>query len=230
MRVKNIDTVTAIYQGMTLTAGQEYTLQANEISKWATDDSVLNSISNLKLQVGNDSEWINGIANQFDELRQNNVKISNFIKQTGIAEPDGHRARLKGICKDTIVAGTSDHILDYQMQQLQYQGTNKSSVFDGVEYYAKNADNFDEITFQVVDKDGIGVLAGWYTQAQFDAMGNLYVVEQFGDTVCVMPDSHVLLRFYRSQIVPGLYIRAIYNSYGNNDVKFSMNLIRHLVE
>jgi hypothetical protein len=230
MRVKNIDTVTATYQGMMLTAGQEYTLEANEVNKWATDDLVLDAIVNLKLQVGNDTEWLSGTGNQIDELKQNNVKVTNFIHQAGIAEPDGHRARLKGMCKDTITAGVTNHIIDYKMEQLQYQGTNRSSVFDGVEYYAKNADNFDEIIFQVVDKDGVGVLAGWYDQATFDAMGNIYVVEQFGDGVFIMPDSHVMLRFYRSQIVPGLYLRAIYSSYGSVDVKFSMNLIRHLVE
>ena len=42
MRVKNIDTVTNIYQGQTLTVNQIYTLESNEIGKWATDDSVLN--------------------------------------------------------------------------------------------------------------------------------------------------------------------------------------------
>lgn len=230
MRVKNIDTVLGIYQGMTLTAGQEYTLEVSEIKRWANDDSVLEAISNSKLQVGNDSEWITGTANQISELSQKNVKVINDIHSSGIAEPDGHRARLKGMCKATIAAGTVNNNIDYAMEQLQYQGTNKQTIFDGVEYYAKNADNFDEIKFQIVDKDGFGVLAGWYDQATFDAMGNLYVVEEFGDDVFVMPDSHILLRFYRSQIVPGLYIRAVYNSYGTTDVKFSMNLIRHLVE
>jgi hypothetical protein len=230
MRIKNIDTVTGIYQGMTLTAGQEYTLETNEVNKWASNDAVLDAIINLKLQVGNDSEWIVGTSNQISELLQKNIKITNSVHQAGIAEPDGHRARLKGMCKDTIAAGTVNHIIDYKMEQLTYQGTNRNTVFDGVEYYSANADNFDEITFQVVDKDGLGVLAGWYDQATFDAMGNIYVVEEFGDKVFVMPDAYILLRFYRSQIVPGLYLRAIYSSYGNTDVKYSMNLIRHLVE
>jgi hypothetical protein len=221
MRVKNIDTVNNIYQGQTLTPNQEYTLEASEVGKWATDDLVLSDISNSKLQIGNDSEWISGVANQINELTGQLPKDDSgkpIFSQTGIAEPNGHRARLKGICKDTINAGSTDYVLDYKMEQLQYQGVNKSSVFDGVEYYAKNADNFDEITFQVIDKDNIlGYGAG-------------FIVEQFGDKVFIMPDSHVLLRFYRSAIVPNLYLRAKYTSYGASDVKFSMNLIRHLVE
>jgi hypothetical protein len=68
MRVKNIDTVTATYQGQQLTASQVYTLEANEIGKWATDDAVIDAISDAKLQIGNDTEFITGTANQINAL------------------------------------------------------------------------------------------------------------------------------------------------------------------
>jgi hypothetical protein len=88
MRVKNIDTVTNIYQGQTLTASQEYTLQSNEVGKWSTDDSVLDDISNGKLQVGNDSEWLTGTSNQISELTGSQPKDSNGrnITRTAAAE------------------------------------------------------------------------------------------------------------------------------------------------
>jgi len=163
---------------------------------------------------------LNGVVNAHNGIliqEPDKVEVSNAISQNGIAEPNGHRARIKGISKHTVPSGTTADI-DYKMVQLTYQGVNKDSVFDGVEYYAKSADNFDEISFQVVDVDNI---LGY---------GANFVLEEFGDKVFIMPDSHVLLRFYRSAIVPNLYIRAKYKSTGTTDVKFSMNLIRHLVE
>ena len=184
-----------------------------------TSGDVLNVFFKAVLSAG-EVTTLNGLVNSHDGIlvqEPDKVEISNSVHNHGIAEADGHRARVKGMCKDTITAGQSKDI-DYKMQQLTYQGVNKESVFDGVEYYASGADNFDEITFQVVDVDNI---LGY---------GANFVVEEFGDKVFVMPDSHVLLRFYRSKIVPNLYIRAKYTSYGATDVKFSMNLIRHLVE
>jgi hypothetical protein len=228
IKIKNTG-ATSSWEGMEIQANGEYTLEnEKERIRWASNDVVYADIASGRLVVNDGLADLTALQG-WNFLAKNDVKISNAIHNSGIAEPDGHRARLKGMCKETITAGqTLD--CDYPMEQLQYQGTNRETVFDGVEYYAKNADNFDEITFQVVDKDGFGVLAGWYDQATFDAMGNLYVVEEFGDTVFCMPDAHVLLRFYRSKIVPGLYIRAKYKSTGTTDVKFSMNLIRHLVE
>lgn len=171
------------------------------------------------LDQGELTDYLDNFPKEWDPeyVSLETVNVNNAVSQNGIAEPNGHRARLIGMCKDTIPAGTSKDI-DYKMQQLNYMGANKSSVFDGVEYYAKDGDNFDEITFQVVDKDNIlGYGAG-------------FVVEEFGDAVFTMPDSHVMLRFYRSAIVPNLYLRAKYNNVGSSDVRFSMNLIRHLVE
>lgn len=184
-----------------------------------TSGDVLNVFFKAVLSAG-EVTTLTGLVNSHDGIlvqEPDKVEVSNSVHNHGIAEADGHRARVRGMCKDTITAGQSKDI-DYKMQQLTYQGVNKESVFDGVEYYANGADNFDEITFQVVDVDNI---LGY---------GANFVVEEFGDKVFIMPDSHVLLRFYRSKIVPNLYIRAKYTSYGATDVKFSMNLIRHLVE
>ena len=159
----------------------------------------------------------------------NKVEVSNAVPNDGVAEPNGKRARMIGMGAATITAGQTVDI-DWLMPQLQYQSVNKKSIFNGVEYYANSADNFDKVTFQIVDKDGFGVIAGWYTQAQFDAMGNLYVIEEFATDWYIMPDTNVELILYKSDIVPGLYIRAKYESVGSVDVKFSINLFRHLLE
>ena len=74
MRVKNIDTVSETYEGMFLTASQEYTLEANEIGRWANSNKVLDSISSGKLQIGNDAQWITGTSNQIMELTGKTIK------------------------------------------------------------------------------------------------------------------------------------------------------------
>lgn len=218
MRVKNIDTVTATYQGQQLTASQIYTLEANEINAWALDDAILDAISDSKLQVGNDTEFITGTANQIAELLGKKVEITNVTRSSGINDPDGQRARLVGIVSGSATANTVTDF-DYKMTQLQYLGSDVASIFNGVQYYAKNADNLDEITFQIVDVDNIlGYGAG-------------FVAEEFGDAVFVMPDTRTEIILYKSSIVPNLYIRVKYNNkHATNDVAFSMNLYRHLVE
>lgn len=200
--------------GINILKNSEYTIDPSHYAKFSASSNLITAIGDGSL-VYNDGTNDLGINDAINHLKGFQ---KDKISTNGLAEPDGHRARVKGMFKQIITAGATGVNCDYKMEQLQYQGVNKSTVFDGVEYYAANADNFDEITFQIVDKDNIlGYGAG-------------FVVEEFGDAAFVMPNSHVLLRFYRSQIVPNLYIRAKYTSTGNTDVKFSMNLMRHLKE
>ena len=60
------------------------------------------------------------------------------VQASGVSNPDGKRARLKGTHNSTITAGQTKNI-DYKMEQLQYSGSNVESIFDGVRYYAKDA-------------------------------------------------------------------------------------------
>jgi hypothetical protein len=139
------------------------------------------------------------------------------ISVDGVAEPVGKRARLKGVIKGTIPAGTEVD-LDYKMEQISYKGTNRASIFDGIEYFAKDATSEDEVTFQVVDKDN---LLGY---------GANTVLEEFANKWFISPDTMNKILLYRSAIAPNFYIRAKYKSYGATDVLFTMNLFRHLVE
>ena len=120
------------------------------------------------------------------------------------------------------------------MEQLTYGGSNKNSIFNGVQYYAKNAEVGDSITFQVVDKDGTGVTLGLYPQAYYDAYkdGNgVLVIEEFGDSWYVAPNTMEDIILYESTIYPGLYLRSSYTSTGTgSDPEFMLNLYRHLVE
>lgn len=134
---------------------------------------------------------------------------------SGLREPRGLRARLKGTHFATVTAGQTAN-LDWQIEQLQWEGTNKDSFFDGVEYYAKNGEIGDKIKFQVVDVDGLVSPPGT-------------VIEEFGD-VYAMPNSPTDIILYKGKLVPGLYARLVYVSTGGQDVVIVCNMFRHLNE
>lgn len=85
MRVKNIDIVSEIYEGILLTASQEYTLESSEIGRWSVSDKVLDAISSGKLQIGNDSEWLTGTVNQINELTGKQIKDPSGRNLTRVA-------------------------------------------------------------------------------------------------------------------------------------------------
>lgn len=138
-------------------------------------------------------------------------------KIDGVKEPNGLRARIKGSHAHTVPYGTTADI-DWLIPQLAYLGTNKKAYFDGVQYYAKDAEVFDKVSFQVVDVDNIlGYGAG-------------FIVEEFAEENYVMPNCGVKMILYKSKLVPGLYVRIKYESTGATDVKFVCNILRHLAE
>jgi hypothetical protein len=155
------------------------------------------------------------------------VKMSSATSLSGVKEPNGMRARLVGAINQTITAGQTVNC-DWLVPQLTYKGVNKPSIFDGIEYFAENAKVGDRAQFQVVDKTGFGVLAGWYSQATFDAMGNCYVVEEFGKDWAMMPNEQNQISLYRALLVPGLHVRLKYTSTGSVDVNLVVNLFRHM--
>lgn len=80
-------------------------------------------------------------------------------------------------------------------------------------------------SFSVVDKDGVGVALGWYTQEQFDQMGNLYVVKKWvrkryfkPDCVCEMESEA-----YSDPVPKGLYLRCNFHNAGSNTVTLFIN-------
>jgi hypothetical protein len=231
--IKNADIIDNTWVGQLIPAGTYYEIQQHEEFDWANNSSLLADIGSGKAIVAKDSSGTNDIVDineAINYLKDNlpkDVKISESATISGVKDPAGMRARLVGIINSTITAGQTVD-LDWLCPQLSFDGVNKKSYFDGIEYYAKNGNIGDKATFQVVDKDGIGVLVGWYTQAQFDAMGNLYVVEEFGEDWYMIPDALEHLMLYKAAIVPGLYIRMKYTSTGSTNVDIVVNLFRHL--
>lgn len=94
-------------------------------------------------------------------------------------------------------------------------GQNVDSIFMGVQYYAKGMNHGDSITFQATDEDNIlGYGAGT-------------VLDEFASNLNPMPYG-VEIECYQASLIPGLYIKVIYNNNGANDVGFSCNLLRHI--
>ena len=151
---------------------------------------------------------------------------------SAVENPNGKRARLTGAIFATATSNSATNH-DWLIPQLQYPpGTNISSIFNGIEYYAKDATIGDSMKFQVVDKDGSGVTNGLYPQAYYDAYkdgnGEL-VVEEFGDSWYVAPNKLEDIILYKARLFPGLYVRVVYdNTHATQDTQFFVNIFRHI--
>jgi hypothetical protein len=232
--IKNNSGVTKTYVGQQIADQTYYEIQFHEETAWSHHSPLITDISNGDAVVARDDSGttdITDISEAIDHLRDENpiqIDSATPVHQFALTEADNLRARLVGIINQTVTKNqTSD--LDWAVPQTAYSGQNKQGYMDGIEYYAKDAEVGDKMSFQVIDKDGVGVLLGWYDQATFDAMGNLYVVDEFGKDWAVIPNDHTTIRLYKAKLVPGLYIRVKYTSIGTvNDVYIICNLFRHM--
>lgn len=231
--IKNNTLANLTYSSQDILPGEYHKLKDSQKQVWAGLSNLLVDIASgdaivAKIDDGNnDIVDVNEAINYLKGLLPQDVNIPASVGIRGVKEPKNMRARLAGIISDTVPNGTTKN-LDWLMDNVSYNGQNKKCYFDGIQYYSSNANIGDCACFQVVDKDGFGVLAGWYDQATFDAMGNEYVVEQFGMDWYMLPNVKEDLMLYKSEIVPGLYIRVRYTSTGTEDVNVIVNLFRHL--
>lgn len=231
--IKNDSGASKTWVGQQIADQAYYEIQSSEEMVWANDSTLLTDIGSGDAVVAKDdsgSNDITDVAEGINHLKDETpVKIDEGtpIHTYPLAESSSLRARLVGIFNKTITKNSStDH--DWAVPQTAYSGTNKQGYMDGIEYYAKDAEAGDKMTFQVVDLDGVGVTLGWYSQATFDAMGNVYVADEFGTDWGVMPNQNTI-RLYKAKLIPGLYIRIKYTSVGTtNDITMICNLFRHM--
>lgn len=138
------------------------------------------------------------------------------VKQFPLAESSNLRARMVGIFNETMTKNTTTD-KDWKMPQLAYQGQNKQSVMDGIEFFCDKAVLGDKITFQVIDIDNV---LGY---------GPNIVLDEFGKDWYVMPGNTETIRLYKAKLIKDVYIRVKYTSVGTvDDVKFVCNLFRHM--
>lgn len=67
--VKNIDTISHVYAGMTIEPDESYVIQATELSAWQNSDNLLTDITSGKAQINNGTADIVGISNQINYLK-----------------------------------------------------------------------------------------------------------------------------------------------------------------
>ena len=227
IKIKNTDTISHTWGGRLFAASEEYTLESGEEKSFKADTTFMSDVSGGIATVGNGSEYFDAIKG-WDYLIG---IIPHKVERIAVADPNGKRARLVGTHSSTAVANTTTKV-DWLIPQLTYAGQNMNSVFDGIQYYAKDSNMGDKLDFLVIDKDGTGVTLGLYPQAYYDAYKDVngeLVVEQFGDGWYVAPNSLEDIILYKAALLTGLYIRASYtNTHASNDVSFFCNLFRHL--
>ena len=220
--IKNEDNVTHTRQGVPIAAGAYYLIPESKLAKWANDSQVLADIANhilVMAKTDDETTDIDDVAEGINFLKGNlPMQIDNTTPVHTFALAEGHslRARLIGFISSTIPKGTEETV-DWQMPHVSHLGQNKQTYMDGIDYYVKDAEVGDHITFQVVDKDNLlGYGAG-------------FVLDEFGSNWYVMPDAPVTIRLYKAKLIPGMYIRLKYNSVGStNDPKIVCNLFRHV--
>lgn len=80
----------------------------------------------------------------------------------------------------------------------------------------------DYIEVEIIDLDGFGVTAGWYSQAEFDAMGNEYVVKHYIAKRYVHPTcsyANSITAETPGKIPVGLYIRFKYTAINSGSTR-----------
>ena len=132
------------------------------------------------------------------------------------ADASGFRARFegsKGTATKAVDANTPKLTnIDFKILEERYM--------NGIHLILKNHKIEDDFNLQIVDKDGVGVTENWYTQAEFDAMGNIYVADQFGTNWNVNEDvqtQHPVILNYPAKLKVGLYVRIAYTANGTVD-------------
>lgn len=146
------------------------------------------------------------------------VTVSNEtpVHTFALAEGSNLRARLIGIHKNATATKNTITNIDWEIPQVSYLGQNKQTYMDGIIFKATDSVDGDRMSFQVVDVDGDVYPAGT-------------VLDEFGKDWPVIPDEKEIIRLYKAKLIPGFYIRIVYDSIGTtNDVKLNVGIFRHM--
>jgi hypothetical protein len=196
-RIKNTTQSTVVRCGQSLPPSTYYTIQATELARWQTDDTVFVELGSGDLVINDGDVDITAPAAATLFL----LDVPGPVQLKPFATADGFRARFTGF------SGTADYgtttALDYTLSAERW--------IDGVELLVSGAAQGDYVNFQVVHPQA-GVLdtfgATWYVDH-----------ERCKQTVVVLS--------YPARLVAGLIIRVSYVSVGTADVWVAANLRLH---
>ena len=148
-----------------------------------------------------------------------------IIRPSNVPVDEHLRVRHKGVFNGDIPPASVMDI-DYVIEQLSYNGVNKKSYMIGIKY-CKGCSDGDELDLCLIDRDGVGVTYGWYSQQYFDD-NNPVLLDKFGDKYFA-DSSGETIREHQADLVPGAVIRLHYKNNSSTDTaKFRGNLIRYM--
>ena len=102
--IKNIDTVDQSILGTVITPGNTYTVPDSKRITIASSDSIIQRINQDKLQVGDGAQYFSSYNDQIDWLKNS---IPKQVQTLAVSEPNGKRARLKGVVSATATANST---------------------------------------------------------------------------------------------------------------------------
>ena len=181
-------------------------------------DALLTELKNYNIYSESELRAIvkSGVYTEIEAPNRFDNDGKEVVRMSGIAEDNNRRVRHTGIMDSTIAPNTSKNI-DWLMPQITHLGANVPSVFTGVKFKVCGGNDGDFLNFQIVDIDN---LIGYGPGA---------VLDEFAKNWYVFPNEVETVREYKADIIPGLYIRAVYNNTGLSDARFICNILRYAV-
>ena len=195
--LKNATNAADTWCGQLIQPGAYYLLSANEVFSVSKDAKSITDIGSGALVVAASDS---GTA---DYTAAAGMKEVFLIRASQIADPfpvNEGNYKFCGNGGSAVISGAGTTNGDFLIPGTRY--------VNGAEVWLDTADYGAYLSFQIVDKDGFGVTAGWYTQNQFNAMGNLYVVNEFGTAWQLTPNQKTTaFPGYLAKLYQGLYVR-----------------------
>lgn len=207
--VKNISGQIKTWGGTSIADGASYICQTQEeASRFALDDSFIESLTLSHAEVYSDTSRISGFSSAIvfliDQIRDSDGAM--LVRSRAFTNADGFRFR--GAAFSGSVTGNSTQDIDYLLTDERY--------VNGGRLIIDNLGADDRITFQVVDKDNVlGFGAG-------------VVLDQFITGYYIPLDATLEIKLdYPARIAAGLYLRLKYTSTHELGCSIKCNLFLH---
>lgn len=207
--IKNIDSIQHIWGGVVINTNASYTCNDQlEANKFANDNNFISDLSSNKAEVYNDNSKISSISTALNFLADKVFDSSGnmIVKATAFANNENFRFR--GVSFSGLATAGQNTNIDFQLTAERYMNGGKL-ILEG-----NNID--DKICFQVIDKDNV---LGYGANVVLDEFIKDFFLPQSAPLEINLP--------YTARLYNGLYLRLIYKSAGNSDVKVKCNLYLH---
>lgn len=217
MQIKNIDSVSHVWAGMTIESNATYTIPTlTEELAFANDSNFITALSTSKAQVIDAGVVVSDIATAIGMLRKDINKVE-VTSTPPFAEPL-YRTKRDGTSQWHTCPSNTATIIDYQLTAERY--------VTGGEIIFKNAKEGDYITAQIYDKDSI--IPSPYRAALCENWPDVatYLIKKWlKPTETDKYDSFMIDTYpLNAKISAGLYLRVTYHaSTEASDRKIAVN-------